>query len=138
MRKRTLAREIALQALYQYDLQKKTEPIRPEALESFVEEATGDPAVREYARILLGGTIHRMEDLDTRIAAAAQNWKLGRMAPVDRCILRLAIFELLESEDVPPKVAINEAVDLAKKFSTEQSGAFVNGILDKIFSELRR
>jgi len=65
----------------------------------------------------------------------AKNWKLNRIAPVDRCILRLALFEMLEMDEVPPKVAINEAIDLAKKFSTEQSGAFVNGILDRIYND---
>ena len=79
-----------------------------------------------------------MDDLDRRIAAAALRWKLSRIAPIDRCILRIALFEILESGDVPPKVAINEAIELAKKFSTEQSGSFVNGILDRIWTDSRK
>lgn len=139
MRKRTQAREIALQALYQHDLQRKIDggvKGSVDDYEAFIRDSTDDPEVRSYARVLLDGAIASMDALDERIAAAAVNWKLSRIAPVDRSILRLALYEILESRDVPPKVAINEAIDLAKKFSTEQSGAFVNGILDKIYSEL--
>jgi transcription antitermination factor NusB len=138
MRKRTQAREIALQALYQYDLCRERDTGVPETFERFVEECTDDSEVREYATFLIDGATATLDELDDRIAPAAQNWKISRMAPVDRCVLRIALFELLESPEVPPKVAINEAIDLAKKFSTEQSGAFVNGILDRIYGELKR
>ena len=94
--------------------------------------------MREYARFLVEGVIARQRDLDERITAVAEHWKLHRIAPVDRSILRLGLFELLESADVPPKVAINEAIELAKKYSTEQSGAFVNGILDQAYAASRR
>ncbi len=77
-------------------------------------------------------------DLDQRIQEHAQNWDLRRMAVVDRNVLRLAIYEMLYREDIPPIVSINEAVDMAKKFSTQDSGKFVNGILDKIKGELSR
>ncbi len=80
---------------------------------------------------------HRAQ-LDGRITHFAQNWDLKRMAVVDRNVLRLAIYEMLYREDIPPVVSINEAVDIAKKFSTEDSGKFVNGILDKIKGELMR
>ena len=138
MRKRTRAREVALQALYQYDLRRETEALDAASFDAFVDGATDDPAVREYARRILDGAVARMEEIDRLIAEAATNWRLGRMAPVDRCILRLALVEILEAGDVPPKVAIDEAVELAKKFSTEQSGAFVNGVLDRIFSEMKK
>ena len=138
MRKRTRAREVALQALYQYDLRRESEPLDAASFDAFVEGATDDPAVREYARRILDAAVARMEEIDRLIADAATNWRLGRMAPVDRCILRLALVEILEAGDVPPKVAIDEAVELAKKFSTEQSGAFVNGVLDRIFSEMKK
>jgi transcription antitermination factor NusB len=139
MRKRTQAREIALQALYQHDLCSKVAGAAPgiaEDLEPFLENATDEPEVREYARWLLGGSLSRREELDRRIVATAKNWRLNRIAPVDRCVLRLALFEMMESKEVPPKVAINEAINLAKRYSTEQSGAFVNGILDKLYREI--
>ena len=136
MRKRTHAREIALQAVYQYDVLRKGGQAERGELEEFLQEASGDPEVRRFARILIDGTIAAMDDLDARLETVVKNWKITRIAPVDRCILRIALFEILETEDIPPKVAINEAIDLAKKFSTEQSGAFVNGILDKIYQEL--
>lgn len=136
MRKRTQAREIALQGLYQYDIQKALDAPKPEELDSFIDGRTEDPEVRRYARVLLDGTIGRLDDLDARIAAASRHWKIQRIAAVDRCVLRIAIFELLESEDAPPKVAINEAIDLAKRYSTEASGSFVNGILDTVWREL--
>jgi len=141
MRKRTHAREIALQALYQHDLHRKMEEAGKTTVddyEPFISEASDDPEVRRYARMLIDGTISMADQIDQKITAAAQNWKLSRIASVDRSILRLALFEMLASEDVPPKVAINEAIDLAKKFSTEQSGAFVNGILDHIYNEIQR
>jgi transcription antitermination factor NusB len=141
MRKRTLAREIALQALYQHDLHQRMEESGPgpslEELEPFIQEATDDPEVRQFTRTLLDGTLALRAQIDEKIVAAARNWKLSRIAPVDRSVLRLAIFELMSEQDVPPKVAINEAIELAKKYSTEQSGAFVNGILDRIYNDIR-
>ena len=146
MKKRTLAREIALQALYQHDLHKKREAAAQGAppaiavtsgdLEAFINGQTDDPEVRAYARRLVDGAIVRGPEIDGRIEGAVRHWKLSRLAPVDRSVLRLGIFELLECSEVPPKVVINEAIDLAKKFSTEQSGAFVNGILDRIYTEI--
>lgn len=141
MRKRTQAREIAFQALYQHDLHQKIEnalPTTVDDFESFLTSATDDPEVRKYARILIDGTLAMRQDIDLRITQTAKNWKLSRIAPVDRSILRLALFEMLGSENVPPKVAINEAIDLAKRYSTAQSGAFVNGILDQIYNEIRK
>ncbi len=141
MRKRTQAREIAFQALYQHDVHQKIDETAPSTVddfETFIAGATDDVEVRKYARILVDGTIAMRQNLDERITQAAKNWKLSRIAPVDRSILRLALFEMLGSEDVPPKVAINEAIDLAKRYSTEQSGAFVNGILDRIYNEIRK
>ena len=141
MRKRTHAREISLQALYQHDLERKVNRSARRDIddfEPFLDESTQDPEVREYARRILEGTLSSLDQIDQRIAAAAEHWKLSRIAPVDRCVLRIAVFELLESSDVPPKVAINEAIELAKKFSTEQSGAFVNGVLDRIYTDLKK
>ncbi|HPD15037.1 MAG TPA: transcription antitermination factor NusB [Planctomycetota bacterium] len=139
MRKRTLAREAAIQVLYQLDL--RGEEILGEldtVLHHLLAEADPDPAVRQFARDLVTGCWAHRAELDQRIRAIAENWDLARMATVDRNILRLAAYELLFGSDVPPKVAINEAIDLAKRFSTADSGAFVNGILDRIHSERAR
>jgi transcription antitermination factor NusB len=129
LRKRTRARELALQALYQLDLR------GPEVLEDIERLiALGDPQpdVRAFARTLVHGAWEHREELDQRIGAVAENWDVRRMAVVDRNVLRLASYELLYLDDVPPKVSINEAIDLAKRYSTADSGAFVNGILDRI------
>lgn len=136
MRKRSKAREIALQALYQYDVQSEAGGLTPDEIEAFVQESTDDPQVRDYARLLIDGTLSILDEIDGRIVVTARNWRIQRMAPVDRCILRIALFEILESAETPPKVAMNEAIELAKKYSTEQSGSFVNGILDRIYREL--
>jgi N utilization substance protein B len=95
-------------------------------------------ATRQFADRLIHGVLEHRTELDARISQHAQNWDLRRMAVVDRNILRLAIYEMLHREDIPPVVSINEAVDIAKKFSTQDSGKFVNGILDKIKGELIR
>jgi transcription antitermination factor NusB len=124
---------VALQVLYQVDLL-GTEIL--DALDSvlsrLVNPQEADPSVARFARELVLGCWEHRAELDQRIQAVAQNWDLGRMATVDRNVLRLAAYELLFGDDVPAKVAINEAIDLAKRFSTADSGAFVNGILDKI------
>jgi len=99
-----------------------------------VEEA----AVRLFADPLIRGTLEHRDEADACIKKHAQNWDLHRIAAVDRNILRLAIYEMLHRDDIPPVVSINEAVDIAKKFSTEDSGKFVNGILDKVKGELMR
>lgn len=135
---RTLARELALQALYRFDVCRKLdEPWRPgpEELVSFLVEASEEAQVRDYAQWLVEGVLAELADLDGRIESVTANWKLGRLASIDRCVLRLGLYELLFSDEVPPKVTINEAINLAKKFSTEQSGAFVNGVLDRLYGQ---
>ena len=97
-----------------------------------------EAATRNFADQLIRGVLERRTELDQRIVQFAQNWDLQRMAVVDRNVLRLAIYEMYFRQDIPPIVSINEAVDIAKKFSTEDSGKFVNGILDKIKGELMR
>ena len=129
MRKRTRARELALQALYQLDLC-GAEVL--EQLDQILARSDAEPDVRRFARELILGTWTHRSRLDAHITEAAENWDLHRMATVDRNILRLASYELLFLDDVPPKVAINEAIDLAKRYSTADSGAFVNGVLDRI------
>ena len=129
MRKKTQGRVLALQALYQHDIQGA--PFLGEAPEFFRESAK-DPADAEIGRQLFDGCLDHMDELDARLARVAQRWDMTRMAAVDRAILRLGAYELLYCPDVPPKVALNEAIRLAKKFSTAESGKFVNGILDKL------
>ena len=101
-----------------------------------IEEAlgpdAGDPEVAGFAHDLLLGFWERRQQIDAKIEEVAKNWQLKRMAALDRNILRLSTYELLHREDVPPLVTINEAIELAKKFSTKNSGPFVNGILDNI------
>jgi N utilization substance protein B len=157
---RRLARERAVQFLFQSDL--NAPPKLDEALDHFWEsqrmaawaeeknEATwGEPVVlpaptadevtvRAFADPLIRGTLEHRGEIDAEIIKYAKNWSLHRIATVDRNILRLAIYEMRYREDIPPIVSINEAVDIAKKFSTEDSGKFVNGILDRIKNELMR
>lgn len=97
-----------------------------------------EAAVRLFAEPLIRGVIEHRQQCDDQIQKYAKNWDLHRMATVDRNILRLAIYEMLHRQDIPPVVSINEAVDIAKKFSTQDSGKFVNGILDKVKGELLR
>ena len=99
---------------------------------------TEEAAIREFADPLIRGALEKRDEADDIIRKHAKNWELHRIAAVDRNILRLAIYEMLHRDDIPPVVRINEAVDIAKKFSTQDSGKFVNGILDKVKSELMR
>lgn len=132
-RDRTRAREMALQALYQADL---TGDDCLDAIEGTLRK-DGHPAeVMEYAFDLARGVRMRIADLDGLIADAAQHWTLERMAVIDRNVLRLGIEELLHHPDVPPRVVINEAIEMAKRFSTGGSGAFVNGVLDRVRRDL--
>ncbi len=133
IKKRTRARELCLQVLYQYDLVGES---MLESLGSFLREEETDKDTRAYAEEMVVSTIKQRDTIDERIQGVAQNWKIGRMAVIDRNVLRLATFELVFREDIPPKVAINEAIELGKRFSTSNSGAFINGILDKIKSGL--
>jgi transcription antitermination factor NusB len=130
MRKRTQGRELALQLLYQVDLLRG---LAENERERFLGEHAEGAEVREFARGLVAGVAEHQKEIDEEIEEVAKNWDLGRMAIIDRNILRMGVLELVyRSSEIPPKVAINEAVDLAKKYSTKNSCAFVNGILDKI------
>jgi N utilization substance protein B len=127
--RRRRARELALQLLYQNDLAATP----PEEIFRHTEEyLNARPDVQEYASRLVLGTLARREDLDEMLSERSEHWRLGRMPAVDRNLLRLALYELLFEPDTPAAVVINEAVDIAKKFSTPSSGAFVNGVLDGI------
>lgn len=132
IRKRTLARELALQYLFQWDLLGGRKLAPSEAPDAFCQIHSADADVNEFAQKIIAGVIDNRDPIDATILATAKNWALGRMLAVDRTILRIAVFELVYCPDTPARVAINEAIELAKKFSTERSSAFVNGILDRI------
>ena len=160
MRHRRLARERAVQFLFQHDLNPPENP--EEALDKFwtsqtsaaIEEdkkpaswgqatelpppSTEDNEVRLFGDPLIRGVLKHLKEVDETIAEQVKNWDMDRIAKVDRNILRLAIHEMLHRDDIPPVVSINEAIDIAKKFSTEKSGRFVNGILDKVKAKLMR
>jgi N utilization substance protein B len=123
---------MALQALYQADITRSTSD---DAMKEFWRERAddkGDPDIHRYAETLIRGVLEKEAAIDSAIERFAENWELKRMAYVDRNILRLATYEILYSEEIPVKVAINEAVELAKRYGEADSSKFVNGILDKI------
>lgn len=124
---------LALQIIYQID----TGARRLEEMLDAFWESQGFPEaeVRGFTEELVRGVLEYREEIDDLIQKYSQHWSPGRMAVVDRNILRLAIFEILHRREIPPKVTINEFVEIAKKFSTEESGAFVNGILDRTYHE---
>lgn len=129
MTRRTRGREIALQVLYQRE---QNPDIDPAEIERFVNRRIKEGNVREFARHLFEGVRAHQEAIDEKITAVAENWRLDRMAAIDRNILRLGAYEILFATGVPRKVAINEALELAKRYSTAQSSRFVNGILDRL------
>ncbi|MFH1406916.1 MAG: transcription antitermination factor NusB [Candidatus Omnitrophota bacterium] len=128
MRKRTRAREIALQVLYQLEIAKDNSL---KAIDAYSEEEA-EKEVTDFADELVRGTTENLKKIDELICKYAQNWQINRMAVVDKNILRLGAYELLFMKDIPVKVSINEAIELAKRYGDVESGKFVNGILDKI------
>lgn len=123
-------REAAIQFLYQHDLSGSLEP---EALSSFYAFRGISPAARRFCQKLIDGILpDKIKEIDVLLQQHAQNYALERLSAVDRNILRLALYELLSKEETPIPVIINEAISIAKKYGTEQSGRFVNGILDEI------
>lgn len=126
---RRLARELALKALYQHDLV-GADP--RQALDHLCAEEAAGLESRRFAADLVSGVLDHRKEIDEHIAAYARDWRLERIAPVDRNILRLGIYEILHRPDVPTGVAINEAVELAKTYAEEESGRFINGILGQL------
>lgn len=138
-RDRRRAREAALQMLYQWEVGRSTpgDSISsywpsPEAPSDLAEEH------REFADGLVRGTIGRVEEIDRVLGACTENWRVERMAVLDRLVLRLAVFELLSAPATPPVVVINEALELARTFSGDEAVGFVNGVLDRVRKELDR
>ena len=130
---RSKAREFAMQMLFQWDMSQQ-EPTKLET--KFWKAAKGAELTRVFANQLFEGAAHATPELDDWIAKHAENWRPERISTIDRAILRLAVHEL-RATDTPPKVVINEAVELAKKFSSEEASAFVNGILDACLKSLK-
>ncbi len=132
------SRELALQFLYQQDVNSKYPDNFDAAFTKFWKMQEPTAGLRPFTEELARSIIQHCEEVDKKIKSYAKNWELHRIAVVDRNILRMAIYELLFREDIPPVVSINEAIDLAKKYSTEDSVRFVNGILDRVKMELSR
>ena len=133
MDRRTRARELAIQGLYQLDVQG---PDALELLDNFFIEAGADDSIRKLACEWTKGAWKSLQQCDELIVASTLKWRFTRLSPVDRSILRLAVYHLKFCPDIPPKVVINEAIELAKKFSSEKAPSFVNGVLDAIRKKL--
>jgi N utilization substance protein B len=137
MGKRREGREVALQLLFYWDLNLQEMP-QEKDLELFWGLCHVIPGTRSFATTVLKGVIANQATIDSKITRYTANYELKRISAVDRNILRMAIYEMLYAADVPPIVAINEAIDIAKKFGTEESGKFVNGVLDRVKLDLDR
>jgi N utilization substance protein B len=133
--KRRLARKHALNILYRAEL-RPDEPI-DKIIAEFWRDKEPEPDVRRFAEILVRGTIQHLPKIDDLIEEYCEHWEIHRMATIDRCILRFAAFEILYLADIPPAVTINEAIEIAKEFSTEDSSKFINALLDRIKDRVR-
>ncbi len=134
MGKRRRARELALQALYAREVSGNQPDV---ILADLTREEMADEETMEFTNRLIRETAERSDVLDQEVIPLIKNWEFSRIALIDRLVLRLAVCEILHFQEIPPKVTINEAIDLAKKFSTEESGRFVNGILDALYKKLK-
>jgi N utilization substance protein B len=132
----TTARDFAVQFLYQCEADKLFY-FSDEHFENFVQYFKVEPTFKDYLNTLVKGVLSNINKLDEIIAGHSKNWKISRMASTDRVVLRMATFEILEKM-APDKVILNEAIELSKRYGTEHSSAFVNGILDAVVADLRR
>jgi N utilization substance protein B len=126
---RRKGRELALQVLYQLEI---TEEQSARALQDFWESFESGPPAREFARSLVDGVIERRAEIDALIAAASENWRVERLSRIDLNVLRIAVYEMTTSPPLPIEIAVDEAVEIARKFGTRESAAFVNGVLDQV------
>jgi len=134
MHQRRKAREVALQVLYELDVQMIG---LGEAIELFWANFEASEEARKFSSLLIEGAWNNREQIDSLISDSSENWTIARMSRVDKSILRMAVYELLFCRDIPPKVTLNEAIDLGKVYGSENSGAFINGILDALYGKLR-
>lgn len=132
MVRRSRGREVALQLLYQNEQNPKTSRA---IVEEFVKERLREPALRQFCLTLYDGVLGRREAIDQMLAAAAENWRVARMPVVDRNVLRLGAFELLHLPETPAAVVFDEAIELARRYGSADSPAFVNGVLDRLRKE---
>jgi len=132
--KRRRAREYALQLLFQIDF--KDRDVNSADFEDFWLDRGESEEVKKFTEDLVRGTIKKLDEIDSRIEKTAENWILKRMAAVDRNILRFATYEILYRKDIPSAVTINEAIEIAKKFSSSEAAPFINGILDRLAKEV--
>jgi N utilization substance protein B len=126
---RRQARELAMQALFYMDIRKDASE---ETLENFYGCFCSSKKSKPFFRKLVNGVLETKHQIDALVERFSQNWNISRMSCVDRNVMRIAVYEMLYCDDIPPKVSINEAVDIGKKFGTQESGAFINGIMDSI------
>lgn len=133
MPSRRKSRELALQMLFQWEVGQHTPD---KVVAAFLPAHKADDAVKEFARRLFEGTVAEIGSIDPLVRRHAENWKLERMAAVDRNVLRLAVYEMLHHPETPPPVVINEALELARRFSTPDSVEFANGVLDAVRKSL--
>jgi len=126
---RRRARELAMQALFYMDANRNASP---QMLQRFCENFAPPQKARPFFMKLVNGVVESQPQIDELIERFSKNWRIKRMSCVDRNVMRIAVFEMLYCRDIPPKVSINEAIDVGKKFGTEESGAFINGIIDRI------
>ncbi len=129
MTRRSRAREVALQLLFQKDHNPGVEPAN---IEAFAQARLGDAALEVFCLGLYRGVLDHLADIDQRLTESAENWRLPRMATVDRNVLRLGAFELLHNPETPPSVVLDEAIELARRYGSADSPGFVNGILDRL------
>ncbi len=129
---RRKSRELAVQMLYQVEM---TGYKPEEAQELYMNNFNPPGELRAFADKLVRGVCEQRAEIDKLISKTAKNWSLTRITPVDRCILRAAVFEIIHCTDIPYKVTLNEAIELGKKFGTEKSGAFINGVLDNVLAQ---
>ena len=130
---RRLARVLVMEILYRFDLLREN----PDNIFSEIIDRENPPEeIKSFSKEILNGVLKNLEEIDTLIRKKCKNWDIERIAPVDKALMRMAIGEMMTVPDVPYKVSISEAVELAKIFSTEDSGKFVNGILDAVAKEL--
>jgi N utilization substance protein B len=126
---RRKGRELALQALYQIEM---TSDSSVAAVDRFLQHFEGNVKAKEFARRLVSGAVSQRAEIDRLIAQATENWKIERLAKVDFLILRLATYELVFCPDIPTSVSLDEAIEIAKRFGTEESASFINGVLDQV------